>query len=103
MTYRMGSPIQGVFPVLALKVVAVLGGVVIIPGATGLAAYARPAVITVQQDPSSNDGTANPNDAEPPASEDEAPSRDDTPQSDIPSEPPFGGCKFDRKPLQLMV
>ena len=30
-------------------------------------------------------------------------SKDETPQTDEAPEPPFGGCIFDRKPLQLMV
>lgn len=49
------------------------------------------------------DDTEAPQEGGSPDADDEHPSRDETPQPEDAPELPFGGCIFDRKPLQLMV
>lgn len=103
MRYCVARLIQGVFAVLAQTLVIVGCGLIMPQGTIVFAAFAQSVGTIDQGGRSFDDDAGNPRKTDPPVSEDGAPSRDDTPQSDIPSEPPYGGCIFDRKPLQLMV
>lgn len=94
--------IQGVLAVLAAQMGVGLGFQTQAPGHAQSAAFAAELFAAGRAGPSSDDDTGGNQEADPPQSGDEAPSRDETPQLDDPDEPP-SGCIFDRKPLQLMV
>ena len=94
--------IQGVLAVLAVDIGVGLGFQTLAPGHAQSAAIAGELFAAGRAGPSLDDDTGGNQDANPPQSGDEAPSRDETPQLDDPEEPP-SGCMFDRKPLQLMV
>jgi hypothetical protein len=94
--------IQGVLAVFAAQAGVELGFQELAPGSAQRAAFACEKFAADQAGPSLDDDAGGNQDADPPHSGDEAPSRDETPQLDDPEEPP-SGCIFDRKPLQLMV
>ena len=94
--------IGGVLAVLAAQAGLALGFQTQAPGRAQRAAFAGELDVAGRAGPSLDDDTGGNQEANPPHSGDEAPSRDETPQLDDPEDPP-SGCIFDRKPLQLMV
>ena len=94
--------IRGVLAVLAAQAGFGLGLQTQAPGRAQGAAAAGALDVADRAGPTLDDETGGNQDADPPHSVDEAPSRDETPQLDDPEDAP-SGCIFDRKPLQLMV
>lgn len=95
--------IRGVLAVLAAQACLGTGLPIIAPGIAHRAVAAQALDVAGPAGRAFDDDTGGNQDADPPYSEDEAPSKDETPQSDDPEDPPPSGCIFDRKPLQLMV
>lgn len=95
--------IRGVLAVLAAQAWVGTGLLIIAPGIANSAVSEQAMDVAGAAGRALDDDTGGNQDAEPPHSEDEAPSKDETPQLDDPEDPPPSGCIFDRKPLQLMV
>ena len=94
---------RGVLAALAVQAWVCTGMLILAPGVAQRATAAQALDVAGPAGRAFDDDTSGNQDADPPYSEDQAPSRDETPQSDDTEDPPPSGCIFDRKPLQLMV